>query len=120
MGRGRFYTEAELCRALDLKARGLTWVQIAERLGRSYRSLTATICYYRKGQWNSERTRLVRERNARMIEAAETGESISVIAKREGLSLQLVCTTLYNYGLDAEVRTEIRRELAYRESCQAA
>lgn len=43
MGRGPFYTKAELCKAEKLKAIGLTWAQIGERFGRSVESLAMAV-----------------------------------------------------------------------------
>ncbi len=108
MGRGPFYTKAELCRAEELKALGLTWPEVAERLRRPAKGLAETMRTERLGTRATGKLAAARERNARVIAAAEAGESVSVIALREGISPAHVRIVLLRDGLDAEMRAEIR------------
>lgn len=97
-------TRQDYEKAERLKAQGLTWPQVAERMGgRSWTSLTAMVSEIRKGKW-----RFARHQQRTMTEAmaalAESGWTPTEIATAFGLSVATVSARLINAGCDAEVR----------------
>ena len=101
--RGPGYTLEELMRAATLRTLGLTWREVAERLGRDPKSLEVVSWRWRHGKLAKNRwskTTRVEE----MIRLTEAGVKPGVIAKRFGMSVQNVCMTLSRRGYDGEVR----------------
>ncbi len=105
---GAMYTNAELDRAIALRAQGLRWREIAESLQRPENSLKSQVCRYQKGI----RTKGVREKSARLndrlAELAEKGVPPVVMARQEGLTYHSCYMRLRNLGFDAQLIAEYR------------
>jgi hypothetical protein len=108
---GPLYTVAEIERALELKALGLTWAQVAGRMGRSEKSLVVTACRYRLGKWQASGKALDwQERRTRIIARAERGERLGALARAEGVTVHYASYVLTNAGIDGEMRRLYRAE----------
>ena len=105
--RGRPYTSAELARIDRMRAAGLSWTVIAERLGRSENSLAVTYCKWRQGQIRFVPEKRAEE-NALIERLLMRGTSMAEIGRRLGIVPQSVERRLTRMGLDAEMRREIR------------
>jgi len=103
MSAGPHFSVDLMERVAALRAQGLPWVTVAERLGQSRHSLESVYCRWRKGKtgerWRA--TTLIE----RMVEHVEKeGRSAGWIARKYGRSIQSVCVNLARRGLDAEMR----------------
>jgi transcriptional regulator len=91
-----------------LRANGLTWPVIAERLGVKRASLTTQFCKWKKHGagpgWAKYR------RTQRMIELAEAGWTTRRIADEVGSSIANVIMALNRHGVDAELRALYQAE----------
>jgi hypothetical protein len=104
---------AELEKAEKLRALGLPWRVIGERLDRPYHVLEVQFCRWKKGIWG------IRQPKTTRIEAwcrmAEEGWKAREIAEAFGVTTQNVCVALRRRGLDAEVRREYRDDPLFHE-----
>ena len=112
MSSGPWSSPDAMQRIADLRAQGLKWSAIAERLDRPLASLKIQYGTWRKGRRGTGWQRQARNRD--MIRLAESGVPTNAIAAQLGLRTVVVCVTLARYGLDAEVRA-----LYHEEPCIA-
>lgn len=103
------YTRERLDHALRLKAQGMTWSVIAERMGVPQNSLEVTISRYRRGKLLFADERLSQERQ-RIETLAESGERICDIARTLGFKRNTVCQRLNYMGIDAELRSQFQKD----------
>lgn len=105
----RVYPRELLERAIALKATGLTWNCVAERVGRDPHVLQIVLCQYRRGQWNfrSEETSARNDEIERLF--CQEGMRLIDIARRFSLTLGGVAHILTRRGIDAEARSAMRR-----------
>ena len=109
MAGGRLYTEAELKLIVGLRAAGVDWPDIAERVARPVSGVRAMAHYYWTGRWKGASQR-IRERNERAIRLYETTDlTVPEIARALEVSVSALNAAFRNHGFDAEARTEIRR-----------
>ncbi|GJE44833.1 helix-turn-helix domain-containing protein [Methylobacterium soli] len=94
--------------AIRLRSEGVTWADIAARLGRTRSSIEATVCRYRKGLWAPQREAL-QQRDAEMERLAEAGAPLRAICAAAGLKTDAARRRLRNLGLDHEVRRNLAR-----------
>jgi cyanate lyase len=102
------WTRLRLDHAIKLRDSGLSWAEVAERLGTSANNVEVNVCLYRKGK----KTFAAERKAARNAEIErlylETDLSLAKIAPRVGLSAPGVYLVLAARGLDAETRAEER------------
>ena len=92
-----------------LKAQGLTWAQVALRMGLKKNSLEVMVSRYRRGLITcvcdaNDETRSTIE------SLFEAGHSIAEIARAMGVTRSAIANRLDGMGLDAEMRAEIINE----------
>ncbi|MEN3238580.1 hypothetical protein PUR29_34640 [Methylobacterium ajmalii] len=103
---GQLYTPEELARAVELKAQGMRWKEVAEVLGRPLESLKVTVSRYRRGFAATTRLRW-REERAFIEREALAGKSPYQIAAENGWKAASVANRMHRMGFDLEVRNEI-------------
>ena len=96
-------------KAQRMRAQGLPWRIVAERLGRKEQILLVQYGRWKSGKLGSRWEKSTRA--AAMVRMAEAGIKPGVIAKHFGISVQLVCVSLARRGYDSEIRR------LYRDDC---
>ena len=106
----RAWTAQEVDTAQRLKAMGLTWGQVAERLGRTRNGVTAYMSYLRSGAIRHPGRRPEWDRRREWIALAEQGWTTGEIGRAYGISSAHVCARLSAHGYDREVRLGFMKE----------
>jgi hypothetical protein len=100
---GEPWTPEEVEKVKQLRSEGVTWADVAARIGRAKEAT-------RKGPWyvrrRAEPFSLAKAaaRRAEMIERVEAGERVCDAARAAGVKKGTAYRALHRAGLDAEVR----------------
>lgn len=111
MRAGRFrrvFTTVLLQKAIELKAKGLGWRDVAERLGVKQNSLEVEASKYKRGLITADSEKRY-ETNLKIIADVEAGVDIPEISEKYGIPRSIINDRLYHMGYDAEVRREYMR-----------
>ena len=98
-----------LQKAQRMRAQGLPWKVVAERLGRTQQTLEVQFSRWKHGKLGRRWEKTTRAEV--MVRMAEAGVKPGAIAKHFGLTVQNVCVSLARRGYDSEVRA------LYRDDC---
>lgn len=112
-GTKRHFTVAEIERALELKAAGLEWYEVAGRIDPEIvvASLITTISNYKRGKWRPTRRRTRGLRADLEHAVAELGVTDrATLCRFFKVTEDVLDYNLKQIGLDGEARRDIRRE----------